>query len=291
MYNANSVKLARPGKIIPLFPEQAQEQTVRRDTLCPTCHMPLADGTINYVSQGYDWEKKKTIVKPCPVCSLDTAQRAAVRREMETINRVFGEARIPFRARNWTFENFPADADQHASAQVQAFVARHLSGDMTSKRAFFLGGATGHGKTSLALSALKEVLTVGRSGLYALTADLMLKLQATFRDDSDYTQDQLISAISTVEWLVLDDLAVESGRDKEVSTHVLKTLYLIIQKRADNGLYTVFTSNLSLLDLEKYWRPAGVQAGQFHEGLRVIERLREFCEGCTVGGRNQRKGE
>lgn len=277
-----SAYLARTSRTTASFPRVPQAD------ICPVCKMPMKDGVINHVSGGYDWQHMKTVLKPCPKCSIETANREAVRRETETIIRVFGDAQIPWRAQSWEFSNYPADADQKAKALVMAFVQRHLAGDRLSKRMCFLGGATGRCKTSLALCALKEALKAGKTGLYVMTAELMLKLQSSFRDGSDFTQDQLLSAVTSVEWLVLDDLAVESGQDSRVSAYTLKSLYLIIQKRADKGLYTIITSNLSLKDLEAYWRPSGLAQGQFHEGLRIIERLREFCEGCTVSGRNQR---
>jgi len=51
----------------------------------------------------------------------------------------------------------------------------------------------------------------------------------------------------------------------------------------------MFTSNLSLQRLEEYWRPDGMQAGAFHPGRRVIERIAEYSQGVLVGGRNLRK--
>jgi DNA replication protein DnaC len=259
-----------------------------QEAICITCKMPLKEGQINYVRAGYDWEKMKTIIKPCPACSTETARRETAKRESEVLARIFGGAHIPWRARGWTFANYPDDADQQARACVQDFVFRHLEGDEWSKRFLYLAGATGRCKTSLAISALKEALKVGRSGLYVMTAELMVKLQASFKASSDYNQDELLQAVSSVEWLVLDDLAVESGSDQKTSAYTLKSLYLIIQKRADKGLYTIITSNLTPSDLERYWRPAGLQEGQFHEGSRIIERLREYAEGCAVHGRNSR---
>lgn len=261
---------------------------VQQEVTCITCKMPLKDNTINHVKAGYDWYRMRTVLRPCPTCSSETVQREQVRREMESIARIFGDARIPWRARDWDFNNYPKDADQKAKALTQEFVKRHLDGNHMLKRFLYLGGATGRCKTSLALCVLKEALKAGRGGLYVMTAELMQKLQASFGKASDFTEDELLAAITSVEWLVLDDLAVESGRDKQVSAYTLRSLYLIIQKRADLGLYTIFTSNLSLSDLEHYWRPSGTQEGQFHEGLRIVERLREYCTGCTVAGRNQR---
>ena len=254
---------------------------------CCTCKHPIEDGVINYVHGGYDLTNMKTIIKPCPTCSTDVALHIASRREAEAVARVFGGAQIPWRAQAWSFDNYPADADQHARIAVQNFVQRHLAGDQKNKRMLYLGGATGRCKTSLSLCALKEALAAGESGLYVMTAKLMIMLQSSFRT-KDTPEDVMLNAISSVKWLVLDDLAVESGTDARVSAHTLKSLYLIIQERADKGLYTILNSNLSLKDLEAYWRPATCAPGQFHEGVRIIERLREYCEGVSVAGRNQR---
>lgn len=277
MQRANEVGLipVRQGVVVPSLVQD-----------CMTCKRPVVKGTINYVWGGYDMTNHRTILKPCPTCSIVVASHVAARKESEAVARVFGGAQIPWRSENWSFDNYPSDADQKARIQVQDFAYRHLAGDHNSKRMLYLGGATGRCKTSLALCVLKEALKAEQSGLYVITAKLMTKLQSSYH--TAITADQMIDAVSEVKWLVLDDLAVESGQDKGVSAHTLKSLYIILQERADRGLYTVITSNLSLKDLEKYWRPAGCVEGQFHEGMRITERLREYCEGLTVAGRNQR---
>lgn len=256
------------------------------DVTCFQCKFPMSKETINYISSGYDWVRMKAVIRPCPTCSGYKAQRMRARRDAESLARIFGGAAIPWRARDWEFANYPADADQNAKFQAEAFVRRHLAGDQTSKRFLFLCGPTGRCKTSLAICVLKEALKAGKSGLYVIVAELMIKLQATFNRDSDISQDELLNAVNRVDWLVLDELALES--QQKTSSYVLRMLYLIIQKRADMGLYTVITSNLSPRDLERSWRPTGLQEGQFHEGLRISERLREYCEGVSVAGRNQR---
>ena len=257
------------------------------EAVCPTCKRPLVKGTINYTRSGYDLTNMRTLLVPCPTCSGDATSYERARRGSEAVARVFGSAQIPWRCREWNFESYPADADQNARIQVQNFVQRHLAGDTEHKRMLYLGGATGRCKTSLALCALKEALHAEQSGLYVITAHLMLTLQSTFRT-SGVSQDAMLDAVTSVRWLVLDDLAVESGTTSTISAHTLKSLYLIVQERADKGLYTMVTSNLSLKDLEAYWRPASCVAGQFHEGVRIIERLKEYCEGISVSGRNQR---
>lgn len=272
----------RPVPVVPLPAPQPAPP------MCPKCECPVKEGVINYVKEAYDWQHMRSRLLPCPVCSADTAQRKSSQRELDAITKAFGEARIPWRMRDWSFDSFPPRGDQFAKANVQVFVTRHLAGDLRSKRFVYIGGQTGRGKTSLAVSALKVALSASHTGLYVLTTELMTKLRASFHSNSAYTEDELLQAITHVQWLVLDDLAVESDRKREVSEYILRSLYLIIQKRADLGLYTLITSNLSIRDLEAYWRPPGVEEGQFYEARRITERLREFCDGWTVKGDNLR---
>lgn len=251
----------------------------QKKTLCMTCKQSIEPGKINKLRGGYDWETMKTIEVVCPSCSADAARQITTKKQTELLMQIFGDAAIPWRMRDFSFESYPASGDQRAKGQVQAFVDRHLEGDMWSKRMLYLIGPTGGGKTGLAVSALKQVLHAGKKGLYVIVAELMMKLQGCFNRKSDIYEDDLLSAICRIEWLILDDLGVEKG-----SAYVMRSLYLIIQKRADLGLYTVITSNLTTTELEDLWRPDKAEEGCFHDGVRIVERLREYAEGCAVVG-------
>jgi DNA replication protein DnaC len=266
-------------KALAVRPAQGQAIPPRpQKTLCMRCKQEIVPGQVNHINGGYDDVAKKTILQPCPLCSAQTAQRLASKKQTELLIQIFGDAAIPWRMRNFEFESYPERGDQRAKGQVQAFVERHLDGDMWSKRMLYMVGPTGGGKTGLAVSALKQVLHAGKKGLYVIVAELMMKLQSCFNRNSDIYEDDLLSAICRVEWLILDDLGVEKG-----SAYVMRSLYLIIQKRADLGLYTVITSNLTTTELEELWRPDAVAQG-FHDGVRIVERLREYAEGCAVVG-------
>ncbi len=257
--------------------------------VCPSCKCEMQDGVINWVKTDFDRRMKMQLV-PCPTCSKDLAQRRVIEEQVAHVSHLLGSAALPWRATRWTWESTPPSVDARAKATVQAFVRRHLEGDTESKRMLYLAGAPGVGKTGLAVCALKQAIQTGKTGLFLLTADLLMKLAASFRH-GDISQDQVIEAAASVTWLVLDDLAVESGAEQRISAYTLKTLYLLLQKRADRGLYTILTSNLSLNDLEAYWRPPGLAAGAMHEGSRIVDRLRQYAEGCPVLGANVRKGQ
>jgi DNA replication protein DnaC len=201
------------------------------------------------------------------------------------VDRLFGGSQIPYRARNWTFGTFPDEGDQNARAKVEQFVATHKDGkDEQSKRGLWIAGKLGRGKTGLAICALKEFIEAGQISLFVSAPDLMERLRAAmFNKDADENPDELLKAVTDVPFLALDDLGVEKP-----TPYVLERFYLIIDKRLSKGLYTLFTSNLSTKDLEAYWRPSGLQAEAFHPGLRIIERIREYCQGVSIRGGNLR---
>lgn len=256
--------------------------------LCPICKVPFSDTEFGWVKEygthsdhaGHQRRFGYCMVR-CSGCARDALSKIAMKRQAELVARLFGGADIPDDARLWTFKNFPVDADRAALKAVQDFVTRHLAGDMNVKRGCYIGGAAGRGKTSLAISALKAVMEQGHMALFVMSTELFKRIQ---RSLNGHGEDELLEAITTVPWLVLDDLGTENS-----TAFVIRELYLIIQKRRQQGLYTIFTSNMSTPDLEERWRPADVAKGQFHDGTRVLERIKEYCVGIPVEGRNLRE--
>ena len=271
-----------------VMPPAYQEKAL----ICPTCKVPFKEGEYGWVKEyAPHADHSKCLqrfgycVVPCPTCSGDALQRIAAKKQAELVARLFGGADIPYDARTWTFSNFPVDADKDALATAKTFVARHLAGlDETVKRGLFLGGESGRGKTSLAISALKAIMEQGHIGLFVMSTELFKRIRATFNKASHETEDELLRAVTQVPWLVLDDLGVEGTTE-----FILGELYYIIQKRRQQGLYTIFTSNLSMSDLGRRWKPADVEEGQFNAGVRIVERIKEYCVGVSVKSRNLRE--
>jgi DNA replication protein DnaC len=270
-------------KVIP-FPgttlREGQEYYI--PTICPTCKFELKEGAHGFTYGGFI-PGKGTVLINCPTCTVEAHKQQARIQQIEMINRLFNGAHLPFGTRTWCFDTYPRDADPHAFNVVRQFVERWRVGDEEGKRGLYLGGETGRCKTSLAISALKEVMEAGGIGLLVSVPDLLKKIQATFNRDSEVSENDLLEAVYTVPWLVLDDLGVEKPSDFAV-----KEFYLIVEKRRMAGLWTLITSNLSTKDLAEYWRPKDVKQGGFHAGVRVVERIREFCLGVEMQGRNQR---
>src|SRR6266487_6320014 len=90
---------------------------------------------------------------------------------------LFGGAHIPDDFKTCSFESYlrlPLSTDQRQSAMlVQAFVLPRLEdGYAGRKRGLYLHGSWGVGKTGLAVSALRQAIEAGKSGLYLPTTDL-----------------------------------------------------------------------------------------------------------------------
>lgn len=225
----------------------------------------------------------KTIEVPCPVCTPIMRAKQSEALQVKLVDQLFGGSQIPFKARNWSFDTFPATGDQEAKDLVELFVNIHKDmQDQEEKRGLYLAGQLGRGKTGLSICALKAFIQAGRLSLFVSTPELMDRLRATFNKGSDENQDELLRIVTEVPFLVLDDIGVEKP-----TPYVLGRFYLIVDKRQSRGLYTIFTSNLTTTDLEAYWRPESIPHG-FHEGQRVIERIREYCSGINIKGKNLR---
>jgi DNA replication protein DnaC len=255
--------------------------------VCPTCKFELSkESEHGWLNAGFDETTHRTIVIPCPTCSKNARARMESSAQADLVSRLFGGSHIPHRMRHYTFASYPDNGDQNAKHVAMRFVEQALAGNEDMQRGLFLGGLPGRGKTGLAVCVLKAALEVGQTGLFVMSLDLLHRIKATFNKETGVSSDELLDVVCRVPWLVLDDLAVERGTD-----FALEQLYFLIEQRRAKGLFTIFTSNLSTRDLEAYWRPKGTPEGAFHAGMRIVERIREYCLGVIVQGENLREGE
>lgn len=262
--------------ILPFPVRSVPTQPGPQGDFCPTCK------NRRFTNSGWDETNHKTILVPCLACSGSARTRTASIQQTELIGRVFGSSQIPPEMDNWTFATYPRTGDRAAAAKILEFVERQLS-DPGGKRGLYLGGDTGLGKTGLAVSLLHAVIDAQKTCLFFNEAALFKRLKATMNARSQETENDVLSIVTTVAWLVLDDVGVIKPSD-----YVIETYYHVVEQRRTKGLHTVMTSNLSTVDLEKYWR--GENGNEFHASKRVIDRVRESYTGVTFIGKNLRKG-
>ena len=138
----------------------------------------------------------------------------------------------------------------------------------------FISGATGHGKTHLAIGIMREMLKTGMTNIYfKYIPDLLIDLKNTFDTgkETHITEKDMVDRYSEYRFLVLDDMGVEKSTDYSVMA-----LETIIDRRLRYMLATVVTSNLAISEVEEQISP------------RLASRLASG-KIWTLGGRDWRR--
>jgi DNA replication protein DnaC len=174
-------------------------------------------------------------------------------------------SRIPKMFLGKTLESFQTGGSQerkHVVAMARDYIESFGAPEADrSKPGLLLYGDTGSGKTHILASVLKELIAKGHSALYYNVPNLFKDIRATYRDDNEIDEDQLLEGIVRSEILALDDLGAEKTSD-----WVLDRLYLIINQRYEDCRPTLVTTNHDWpMDVER------------NAGKRIASRLAETC--------------
>jgi len=139
-------------------------------------------------------------------------------------------------------------------------------------------GVVGCGKTRVGYAIVEAVIRRGMAnGMRRLprvsainTADLFAQIRLCW-DSREHSEDALFEDLLDNDLLFLDDLGVESSREKVVRDYVLDRLYLLLD-RAQRAMTPtlIVSSNMGLDRLRKFYG-----AGN---GERIISRLEQMTE-------------
>ena len=152
------------------------------------------------------------------------------------------------------------------STLVDRYVERRRreNGPHSPARGLFLWGTPGNGKTLLACIALNELMfNCAQPGKFiGLSRKFFQTLRHTF-DENSPTRGQaipILETLSTIPFLVIDDLGVQRDTDWEV-----EMLYNLVDARYTEQLLTFVTTNKNIDDLK------GLAGG------RIYSRFLEMC--------------
>lgn len=204
----------------------------------------------------------------CPTCDAEAqrevdARDAEIRGGMTERQRMqaarLREAQIPPRFIDSTVWNWSHPMDQQRRVW---HVARDYCSDIVaaiaSGRSLVMLGATGTGKTHLAIGVLRHVVEKGGTGLYRTAVDLVAGIRATYHRDAARAEAQVIDELVAVDLLVVDEI----GRGLD-TVHETAQLFRVLDARYRERKPVVLVTNLSQAKL--------VEA----LGEALIDRLRE----------------
>ena len=143
-----------------------------------------------------------------------------------------------------------------------------------TRKGLYIWGGVGTGKTHL-IYALSQIPTDDWKGLEVMifnTTDMLRQIKSQFDHPAENYYDDLFAQILQFkELLILDDLGSE-----KLTEWVQETFYMIINKRYEEMLPMIFTSNLKISEL----------AGRI--GERIVSRIIESCEVVELKGEDRR---
>ena len=148
-----------------------------------------------------------------------------------------------------TFDNFNIETDE----EQQAFeFAKNLADFYKNggQGNSFMSGPAGSGKSHLSMAILKSYLESGeKTALFVSYSHVVRLIKDSFNNrDSVYTQNNIMSLLTNVDLLVMDDIGSENNSDfsEELLTDVL-----------DGRISTIITTNLSSEELRGNSRKPG----------------------------------
>jgi DNA replication protein DnaC len=169
---------------------------------------------------------------------------------------------IPRRYLDVDFERWPiTNLDQRIVREVKKY-CRRLEDNLGSGRGLYFFGEIGSGKTSLAMCVAKEVLRERRSLAIFSGPELLARISATYEDRSQDTYLGLLDLLGSVDFLVLEDLAVAKQNEWR-----LEQLYAVINRRYEDRRPLLVTADVG-----------NPEALGDHVGHRTCSRIMEMCE-------------
>ena len=145
-----------------------------------------------------------------------------------------------------TFEKFDVRGDNPTASQRTSLEAAYASARTFADNPdgwLTLSGATGVGKTHLAVAIAVEQIAAGRPVVFWFVPELMDYLRYTFNPESPVAYDRVFEEVKSAPLLILDDLGKERGSSWEV-----EKLYQIVVHRHNARLPTVITTMMELKD-------------------------------------------
>ena len=149
-------------------------------------------------------------------------------------------------------------------------------------KGLYLTGNFGCGKTYLVSAALNELAKNNHKVAMIYYPEFIRTLKSSFSDQEEYNEK--FNTIMKTEILLLDDIGAETTTEWN-REEVLGT---ILQYRMQEHLPTIFTSNMTIKELETHLSNSNRGIDKL-KAKRIIERIKQLTEEITMISVNRRK--
>lgn len=217
-----------------------------------------------YKDNGYSY------IQPCDLCGI-----------LHKNIKLYNLAGIPSKYYNVNeVSTFHPRHDTHQNALI--YVKQYVD-QYPYKPGFLLMGASGLGKTHLAICAISELtLERGIKCLFTDFFDLLNDLKSAYSEGRP--ENQVIFPLVEAEVLVIDELG--KGRANEWELSVLDQL---ISKRYNSSKSTIITTNFVTKEVNAKLNRDNKEILEYRIGERIASRLFEMCSFIYLEGRDFRR--
>lgn len=193
--------------------------------------------------------------------------------------------RVPKNVLSATFETMELDNSRILVINEAIEYCDSFQDGQIPNTGLYLYGSFGVGKSHIA-AAIANTLTKQDIDVFMIyVPDFFQSIYETFNKKNTSYQELIYSAqTSTV--LILDDIGAEN-LNQWVRDQIMGP---ILQYRMTEGLPTVFTSNLTLDELEDHFATTSKGGTEKIKALRIMERIRHSVKPLEVIGKNRRVG-
>ena len=165
---------------------------------------------------------------------------------------------------------------------VNTFINEYTNGKKC--KGIYLNGNFGCGKTYLLSAMLNELAKRGHKVAMVYYPEFLRALKESFNSINSEEYKNRFNYIKKVQILLLDDIGAETltewSRDEILGT--------ILQYRMEENLPTLFTSNLSMKELEVHLSTTNKDVDQV-KARRIIERIKHITTDITMISENKIK--
>ncbi len=205
-------------------------------------------------------KRREHRVDLCDDCYKRQEEDKQIQQRLEKINKLFNVADLGVRFAQCTFSNWTKRKELNMAYKICHEYTKAFRDAKLTGQGIVLMGDRGSGKSHLAAAIANELLKQLVPVIFQPVPKLLKRIQATYGRGSEEKERDIISALTTCDLLILDDV----GAEKWTETRE-ETLYNIIDERYRQLLPVILTTNCDMEDLE------------MQIGSRSYDRLLEVC--------------
>lgn len=211
-------------------------QTLPDSDVCPICHNT---GFEFYKDGNYEYARECS-------CGLKQRERMKNRLRFANIPEAFKDMDLKTFSINVYKKDESKNTIRNACSSIKYWLENLDNMKANGKGLYLYSMKKGSGKTRMAASIANELMNNHNCIVkFASSIQIINEIKATWDNDRGISESKLLEYLSDTEILIIDDFGTESVKD-----WIGERFYSIINGRYVDNKITIFTSNMSIEDLQ-----------------------------------------